>query len=122
MNVLLHVCCGPCTVYPLEYLRKNGHRVTGYFYNPNIHPYREFKRRIQALADFSTHKKFEVTIDRNYNLTEYMRRVVFNENKRCAICYDLRLEPTARRAAEKGFNAFSSTLLYSKYQNHHRST
>ena len=118
MKILLHVCCGPCTVYPLEYLRQQGHEVSGYFYNPNIHPYREFKRRIGALVDFSEQKNFKVEIDRNYGLTEYMRQVVFNENRRCSICYDMRLEPTAKFAAELGADAFSSTLLYSKYQNH----
>ena len=118
MNILLHVCCGPCAVYPLEFLRQHGHEVTGYFYNPNIHPYREFKRRIKALDEYSEQKKFKVTIDRNYGLTEYLRQVVFNENIRCSICYDMRLEPTARLAAEQGADAFSSTLLYSKYQNH----
>ena len=118
MKILLHVCCGPCTVYPLEFLRTQGHEVKGYFYNPNIHPYREFKRRIGALVAFSEQKKFAVEIDRNYGLTEYMRRVVFNEDKRCSICYDMRLEPTAQKAAEQGADAFSSTLLYSRYQNH----
>jgi len=118
MNLLLHVCCGPCTVYPLEYLRKQGHTVTGYFYNPNIHPYREFKRRIAALVEFSAIKKFPVEIDRNYGLKEYMRKVVFNEESRCSICYAMRLEQTAKYAAEQGADAFTSTLLYSKYQNH----
>jgi predicted adenine nucleotide alpha hydrolase (AANH) superfamily ATPase len=118
MNILLHVCCGPCTVYPLEFLRDQRHTVSGYFYNPNIHPYREFKRRIAALVEFAEIKDFPVTIDRNYGLTEYMRKVVFNEDKRCSICYDMRLEQTAEQAAEQGADAFSSTLLYSKYQNH----
>ncbi len=118
MKILLHVCCGPCAVYPLEYLEKKGHEVSGYFYNPNIHPYREFKRRIGALVEFSEQKKFTVEIDRNYGLTEYMRQVVFNEKKRCSICYDMRLEATARFAAEQGADAFTSTLLYSRYQNH----
>lgn len=118
MKILLHVCCGPCTVYPLEYLRQQGHEVSGYFYNPNIHPYREFKRRIGALIGFSEQKKFKVEIDRNYGLTKYLRQVVFNEKNRCSICYDMRLEPTAIFAAEQGADAFTSTLLYSKYQNH----
>jgi predicted adenine nucleotide alpha hydrolase (AANH) superfamily ATPase len=118
MNILLHVCCGPCSVYPLEFLRGQGHTVSGYFYNPNIHPYREFKRRIGALVEFSEKKEFQVQIDRNYGLTEYLRKVVFNENDRCALCYDMRLEQTAKYAAEQGADAFTSTLLYSKYQNH----
>lgn len=118
MKILLHVCCGPCAVYPLEFLRQQGHEVSGYFFNPNIHPYREFKRRIGALVEFSEQKKFKVEIDRNYGLTEYLRQVVFNENKRCSICYDMRLEPTVKFAARQGADAFTSTLLYSRYQNH----
>lgn len=118
MNILLHVCCGPCTVYPLDYLRREGHTVSGYFYNPNIHPYREFKRRIGALVEFADKTHFKVEIDRNYGLTEYLRKVVFNEKSRCSLCYDMRLEKTAKLAAEQGADAFTSTLLYSKYQNH----
>ena len=118
MKILLHVCCGPCTVYPFASLREQGHAVTGYFYNPNIHPYREFKRRIQALVAFAELNRFKVEIDRNYGLTEYLRQVVFNENKRCSICYDMRLEQVAKLAVEQGAEAFTSTLLYSKYQNH----
>jgi len=118
MKILLHACCGPCTVYPLEELRRQGHEVRGYFFNPNIHPYREFKRRIKALVDFSEQKKFKVDIDRNYGLTTYLRNVVFHENRRCSICYDMRLEAVAERAAAEGFDAFTTTLLYSKYQGH----
>ncbi len=118
MRILLHVCCGPCTVYPLQVLRDESIEVTGYFYNPNIHPYREFKRRIGALVAFAGKKKFALEIDRNYGLTEYLRRVVHHENNRCSICYDMRLTRTAARAVELGMDGFSTTLLYSKYQNH----
>jgi len=118
MKILLHVCCGPCTVYPLDVLRRQGHKVNGYFYNPNIHPYREFKRRIKGLTDLAEQKEFKVEIERNYGLTEYLRQVVFHEKQRCSICYALRLRVTAERAAAQGFAAFTTTLLYSKYQNH----
>ena len=114
----MHVCCGPCTLYPLQALREEGIEVRGYFYNPNIHPYREFKRRIGGLVALAEEKKFAVEIDRNYGLTEYLRKVVYNEEKRCAICYDMRLEQAAKKAAEQGMDGFTSTLLYSKYQNH----
>lgn len=117
MKVLLHICCGPCTVYPLTVLREQGHEIEGYFYNPNIHPYQEFKRRISSLVDFAGQKNFKVEIDRNYGLTEYLRRVVFKEDSRCTICYDMRLQATAERAATLGFDGFTSTLLYSRYQN-----
>ncbi len=118
MDVLLHVCCGPCTIYPLSLLREEGHTIRGYFYNPNIHPYREFRRRIGALVTLMEKTGLEAEIDREYGLTEYMRRVVFHEENRCGICYDLRLEAAAKRAAEQGADAFTTTLLYSRYQNH----
>lgn len=118
MKILLHVCCGPCTIYPLQLMREEGHAVEGYFFNPNIHPYREFGRRIQALQDFARRVRFPVTIDDNYGLTDFLRRVVFHEQSRCATCYDLRLEQAARKAAEVGAEAFTTTLLYSRYQNH----
>ena len=120
MKILLHVCCGPCTVYPLSVLREQGHEVTGWFYNPNIHPYKEFRRRIVALEDFARQKNFSVEIDRTYGLRDFLRRVVFHEERkeRCALCYDLRLSATAERAAAQGLAAFTSTLLYSKYQNY----
>lgn len=118
MKILLHICCGPCAIYPLAFLRQQGHEVTGWFHNPNIHPCREFRRRIEALEEFARTKHFPVEIDRSYGLRDYLRRAVFHEDNRCAICYDMRLLPTAERAAAQGFEAFSSTLLYSKYQNH----
>ncbi len=118
MKILLHVCCGPCALYPLKILREQGHLVEGFFYNPNIHPYREFKRRITALREVAEQEGFTVKIDTGYGLKEYLRRVVFHEDNRCAICYDMRLEQAAARAAAGGFDAFTSTLLYSRYQNH----
>jgi len=118
MKILLHVCCGPCAVYPLQVLRDDDIDVTGYFYNPNIHPYREFKRRIGGLVTLADKKKFAVEIDRNYGLTEYLRQVVHNEDRRCSICYDLRLERTAAKALAMGMDGFTTTLLYSRYQNH----
>jgi hypothetical protein len=120
MKILLHICCGPCAVYPLRFLRQHGHEVTGWFHNPNIHPYREFRRRIAALEDFAKQTNLHLEIDRSYGLREFLRQTVFHEERasRCSLCYDMRLLPTAERAAAQGFAAFTSTLLYSKYQNH----
>src|SRR3990167_6079559 len=52
MNLLLHICCACCLCAPLNELRKEGFRVTGFFYNPNIHPFLEFRRRLKALRVF----------------------------------------------------------------------
>lgn len=118
MKLLLHVCCGPCTTYPLERLRSGGHDVQGYFYNPNIHPYREFKRRLSSLEDFANKKKLPLFIEGEYGLCDYLRRIVFHEKERCLLCYKMRLQKTAQKAVESGADAFSSTLLYSRYQRH----
>ncbi len=118
MKLILHVCCAPCSTYTLNKLRQQDIDVTGYFYNPNIHPYREFKKRLDTLEEFAGQVDLPLEIERDYGLTEYLRKVVFNEKKRCGICYDMRLEKTAKHAAELGADAFSTTLLYSRYQNH----
>lgn len=118
MNILLHICCGPCAAYPLRMLREEGHQVQGYFYNPNIHPFQEFQRRLGGLEEFSRQQELVVDYDREYGLKEYLRRVVFNEARRCPLCYKMRLTEVVRKAKEIGADAFSSTLLYSRYQQH----
>lgn len=118
MTVLLHLCCGPCTIFPLTSLRNQGLAVHGYFYNPNIHPFREFRQRIDTLEELARKTDLHVEYDREYGLREYLRRVVFHEEDRCPRCYAMRLEATARKARELGAEAFSTTLLYSRYQQH----
>lgn len=118
MRILLHLCCGPCAVYPVARLRDQGHTVTGLFHNPNIHPYQEFHRRIDAVHQFAEAAAFPVEVDEQYGLTEYLRAVVFYENERCERCYDMRLQRTVQAAVAGGFDAFTSTLFYSRYQNH----
>jgi epoxyqueuosine reductase len=118
MNILLHSCCAPCTIYPLETLRREGFRPTGYFFNPNIHPFREFKRRLTTMRDYAKTANLPLLLDNNYGLTAFVREVVFNETIRCKLCYTMRLERVAQVAKQKNFAAFSSSLLYSRYQNH----
>lgn len=118
MNILLHICCGPCAIYPVTQMQKDGINVSGYFYNPNIHPYREFKQRIQGVQQFAETTNLDIEIDTKYGLTEYLRKVVFHEQTRCPLCYNMRLEAVAQKAKDRGYEAFSTTLLYSKYQDH----
>lgn len=118
MRILLHTCCGPCTIYPLARLRQQGHQVTGYFYNPNIHPFQEFTRRLAALRELATAAEFDVLYEERYGLQDFLRQVVFKEQERCGICYAMRLGEVARLAVAQGFDAFSTTLLYSRYQQH----
>ncbi len=118
MKTLLHVCCAPCSIYPLDVLRKKAYSVTAYFNNPNIHPYKEFKRRLSTLQEWSKEEHLPLVANTEYGLTEFLRKVVYNENSRCRLCYTMRLEKTVDYAKSNGFEAFSTTLLYSKYQNH----
>ncbi len=118
MKILLHICCGPCAVYPVEALAAKGHYLHGYFYNPNIHPYQEFARRLATLEKFAARSGLPIIWDRTYNLEEFLRAIVCREAERCRFCYYLRLKATARVARGGKFDAFTSTLLYSKFQNH----
>jgi len=118
MKILLHICCAPCAIYPLEVLSQSGHRVRGFFFNPNIHPLQEFNRRAATLEAFAAKTGLPIIWDRSYNLEEFFRNIVFREADRCQFCYYQRLLATARVARGGKFDAFTSTLLYSKFQNH----
>lgn len=118
MKLLLHICCGPCACYPVSVLQEEGVEVQGWFYNPNIHPFKEFQRRLEALEQLAAQWQLQVDYHRRYGLRDYLRRVVFHEDRRCRLCYEMRLTAAARRTRELGLDAFSTTLLYSRYQQH----
>ena len=121
MNLLLHMCCGPCSCYPVKVLREQGIEPTGYFFHPNIHPYKEWDMRLKAAEEFAARSEMKIITDKHYMLRDFLRRALAAEqveNGRCRMCYTWRLEETARYAAENGFDAFTSTLFYSIYQQH----
>jgi len=118
MNLLLHTCCAPCLLFPVDVLKHEKIKVTVYFYNPNIHPYQEYKRRLKTLVEFSDKNNFSLVVHQGYGFEDFSRKVVFNEKNRCSICYDMRLKKTVAYVEENRFDSFSFTLLYSKYQNH----
>jgi epoxyqueuosine reductase len=118
MNICMHLCCGPCTTYPLTALRAKGHQVRGFFFNPNIHPFREFERRLAAVDLLAAGTGLEITGCREYGLRDYLRLVGPDETQRCRLCYRMRLLPTIEHAMASGADAFTTTLLYSRYQNH----
>jgi predicted adenine nucleotide alpha hydrolase (AANH) superfamily ATPase len=118
MKILLHTCCAPCSIYPVESLRKAGHEIRGYFYNPNIHPYMEFTKRLETFTEYAQKIGLPVILDDDYALEEFLRGVVFREGERCRICYSLRLQKVAQIAKRGKFDAFSTTLLVSPFQKH----
>ncbi|RJX27968.1 MAG: hypothetical protein C4554_02955 [Dethiobacter sp.] len=117
-DLLLHICCGPCSIYSWKKLEENGYNICGYFFNPNIHPYSEFARRLDALSSLARQEGRDILMDERYLMEDYLRRVVNHEEQRCQLCYRIRLEETALKAREKGIEGISTTLLISPYQKH----
>lgn len=102
----------------VETLRQQGHEVTGFWYNPNIHPVTEYRNRLNALKTYAEMIDLPLLIDDFYGLRMFVENVVNNLDSRCDFCYRERLEKTALRAKAEGFDAFTSTLFISPYQQH----
>ena len=117
-KVLLHICCGPCALYPVSSLRKEGFEVSGFFFNHNIHPYQEYARRRDSVVAMAEHERLSVVIVDGYLLEEFLANVATDPSARCGYCYESRLDAVAKGASEGKFDAFTSTLFYSRYQNH----
>lgn len=118
MRLLLHICCGPCAAYPVKHLNDQGYDITGYFYNPNIHPYKEFTRRLDTLKDFAQRSNLPIIIDDSYTLEEFLANALNADKGRCQMCYELRLKKAAQIAKINNYDAFTTTLLVSPYQKH----
>lgn len=118
MKVLLHMCCAHCAIVPLKKLRQAAFQPFGFFYNPNIHPYQEYLRRKGTIETYAKRTGLKMIYRNEYDLEGFLRSVVYRENERCRHCYHCRLEATAKMARKGKFDAFTTTLLYSKHQNH----
>ncbi len=117
-RLLLHTCCAPCSVYCVDSLRSEGIEPVSFWYNPNIHPYQEYRARRDTLVDYAGSIGLEWIVQEHYGLRGFVQAVAEDISHRCAYCYTSRLEETARYAAENGFTHFSTTLLVSPYQDH----
>ena len=134
MKLLLHTCCAPCSIQCVESLGAEGIVPELFWYNPNIHPFTEYRRRRDTLRSFAEEKKLTLITEDTYGLRFFITGISALEDgadenmqdsgedegakQRCIFCYRTRLEKTASAAAERGFHAFSSTLLISPYQDH----
>ena len=118
MKVLLHTCCAPCSVKCIDELQKANFTPVIYWYNPNIHPYMEYKNRRDTRVKYSEEENLEIILEDEYGLRNFISSVYPDFSDRCAKCYLQRLEKTARFAAENNYDFFSTTLLISPYQNH----
>jgi len=116
-KLLVHICCAPCLIAPYQKLRQAQADITGYWFNPNIHPYTEYAKRrdtVRALPN----RKLPMLWEDDYALEGFLHMAAPNPAERCGGCYEMRLRKTAETAKRRGFNAFTTTLLYSKYQQH----
>ena len=119
MKLLLHTCCAPCSVYCIDSLRKEGIEPTVYWFNPNIHPYMEYKARRDCLKEYTKSINVKSIFEENYGLDDFCKNVVNSLETRCQdYCYPVRLEQTAKYAKEHEYTHISTTLLVSPYQKH----
>ena len=118
MKILLHICCGPCAIYPVSVLRDQEFDVMGFFYRHNIHPFTECMKRESAVRQLVEKIELRVIYQEGYDLEGFIQNMVFRETKRCRICYYERLKAAAHIAKRGKFDYFTSTLLYSKHQSH----
>ncbi len=118
-RLLMHVCCAPCFIAPYIQLKEEGeYEVTAFWFNDNIHPYKEYRRRLDSFLEWSADEGLTYLIAGDYCPEPFFRRIGFREAERCFLCYYNRLNETAKLAVKEGFTAFSTTLLYSIYQRH----
>lgn len=118
MKLLLHICCGPCAIYPVKILREMDIDVMGFFYRHNIHPFTECMRREDNLRRYADAIDLKVIYQTDYKMEQFLQSIVFRENQRCRYCYHDRLQAAALVARKGKFEGFTTTLLYSKFQKH----
>ena len=115
-KILFHACCGVCSLYPIKCLIEEGVEFGLYYANPNIHPYKEWKERKKTFVAVCEEYHIKHYIYKDYPLEDFLKGQLAAEN-RCEFCYRSRLELTAIKAVEEGYDTISTTLFISPYQN-----
>ncbi|MDO5565956.1 MAG: epoxyqueuosine reductase QueH [Planctomycetia bacterium] len=117
-DLLLHICCAPCSIACIDSLRAESLEMDGFWFNPNIHPYTEYKARKETLISYAQQINLNLILEGEYGLRPFVRKIYPHLEERCEVCYRWRLEKTAQYASEHGYTSFSTTLLISPYQKH----
>lgn len=118
MKTLLHICCAPCANQCIDVLRSEGAELTGFWYNPNIHPFTEYRARRNCVREYAASVALPLLERDEYALRPFVRAVADNIAGRCVKCYEIRLFAAAQAAKDGGFDSFTSSLFISPYQNH----
>ena len=119
-NLLLHSCCAPCAGEIMEAIAASGIETTIYFYNPNIHPIKEYEIRKDENIRFAEKLGFKF-IDADYDKDNWFERIEGLEDepergKRCTVCFDMRFERSALFAHENHYDTFATTLGISRWK------
>jgi len=120
MKVVLHICCGVCAAGAADVLLSEGHRVTGYFYNPNIYPGEEYRLRLETARRTADMLKFDL-VEGPYDIEKWNSATTTlggepEGGARCSVCYRIRIEKTYDFMQEMGADAFTSTLTISPHK------
>ncbi|MBR3134894.1 MAG: epoxyqueuosine reductase QueH [Clostridia bacterium] len=119
MKLLMHTCCAPCSVYCIKKLKEESIEPDLYWYNPNIHPYKEYEARRDCLIEYAKRQNLKLIIEDEYGLDEFCKNVSNSIDSRCIdYCYPVRMRKTFEYAKQNGYDAVTTTLLYSIYQKH----
>jgi predicted adenine nucleotide alpha hydrolase (AANH) superfamily ATPase len=114
----MHICCSPCAILPVLRL-SNSYEITGLFFNPNIHPYKEYLDRKKSVMELSREHSIKI-IEDDYPYQEFLNRTLdkATQEDRCTVCYQIRLLRLKKQADNLGFDTVTTSLLYSIYQKH----
>jgi predicted adenine nucleotide alpha hydrolase (AANH) superfamily ATPase len=121
--LLLHCCCAPCLITAVERLKN--YEIIVFFFNPNIHPYEEYKRRLENVRRYCNSKNITL-YEGEYDIDSWFKETRKIENyerepeggKRCSACFELRLRKTSELAFSKEIKFFSTTLTLGENKNY----
>jgi len=118
-KILVHICCAPDALYVIGLLKEN-YDVSGYFYNPNIHPQKEYQLRLEETKKVARILNFNL-FEEVYDQSRWMKitkkfKDEPEKGRRCDICYAMRLERTAQKTSELGFDIFTTVMSLSPWK------
>ncbi|MCK5812375.1 MAG: epoxyqueuosine reductase QueH [Clostridiales bacterium] len=114
-SLLVHACCAPCLIYINKYFKTRDISYDSLYYNPNIHPYKEYVRRFKTLQSFCDEEQVKL-----HHFESFRQKDWENKPNNCDFCYNLRIETVAKFAKENNYTHFTTTLLISPYQQHEK--
>jgi len=121
VRLLVHTCCANCLADGLESLRGKADDVAAYWFNPNIHPLLEYRKRLKSVKLLAGRLGLDLEADETdegYGLARFLEEAAGIGDQRCERCHTMRLKAAAAEAARRGFDAFATTLTVSPYQDH----